>query len=481
MAKRVLALTVDGRLTYCTAPEEMRGKGRCNHIAHQEENQSPEDFIMSVEKRIVEEDGGLVDQTEYINSIVEKYSINSKNPDWESIIRGLENPFHIGSEKDGTYEEAKMIDFKQELIKRENGDVYHLVAKYEFRGEEYECDFGEVPVVNKNGTITINGVDWRCLPVVEQNKAGVISYDNNIVVKQKDGRNISIIMDRDPENPNVKIYGKEVPIEVVQNYLQTGDETGLTTGQVYALKDIDPVVYERFPNFKTNLADLKNLDPDDPGDLEWRRCIRYEDIVAEQYRLQMRRMGNTFRTNLIKQTEKGFTEDEAPLFYQVNLTNNIKKDLVGRSNVQFATDLNPIAALSQSEKISLTGPGGWNKDKAPYSLRMPHKSHENIIDSMDVSSGKNIGLTATLSNAVIGEDRLIHQKEEGSKSLSPSDFIPYRYHNDPNRAIMAVAHLKQACPIVGGEDPIVKTKAWEEISGAKIGTNLNIAYIPGIG
>lgn len=43
-----LALTVDGNITYCSASEENIGKGRCNHIAHQKECQSKEDFIKSV-------------------------------------------------------------------------------------------------------------------------------------------------------------------------------------------------------------------------------------------------------------------------------------------------------------------------------------------------------------------------------------------------------------------------------------------------
>lgn len=46
---------------------------------------------------------------------------------------------------------------------------------------------------------------------------------------------------------------------------------------------------------------------------------------------------------------------------------------------------------------------------------------------------------------------------------------------------MAVAHMKQACPILGGEDPIVKTPAWDKIKGCKLGTNLRIAYIPDAG
>ena len=43
MAKR-LAMTADGKLTYCSASEENVGKGRCNHIGHERDGESPEHF-----------------------------------------------------------------------------------------------------------------------------------------------------------------------------------------------------------------------------------------------------------------------------------------------------------------------------------------------------------------------------------------------------------------------------------------------------
>lgn len=44
MTNKVLALNDKGKMTYCSAPPEKRGMGRCNHIVHKEENQSLEEF-----------------------------------------------------------------------------------------------------------------------------------------------------------------------------------------------------------------------------------------------------------------------------------------------------------------------------------------------------------------------------------------------------------------------------------------------------
>lgn len=45
MTKKVLAVTKDGRVTYCICPPEQRGIGRCNHIEHQRDGETEEEFI----------------------------------------------------------------------------------------------------------------------------------------------------------------------------------------------------------------------------------------------------------------------------------------------------------------------------------------------------------------------------------------------------------------------------------------------------
>lgn len=46
---RTLAATVDGRMTYCACTPDQRGKGRCNHITHKNEDETEEDFCNRVE------------------------------------------------------------------------------------------------------------------------------------------------------------------------------------------------------------------------------------------------------------------------------------------------------------------------------------------------------------------------------------------------------------------------------------------------
>lgn len=46
---KVLAVNVNGDITYCTVEPERRGIGRCNHIEHQNPGESVEDFLVRIE------------------------------------------------------------------------------------------------------------------------------------------------------------------------------------------------------------------------------------------------------------------------------------------------------------------------------------------------------------------------------------------------------------------------------------------------
>lgn len=69
---RVLAMNTDGQLTYCTAPEELRGKGRCNHIFHQNPGESQEDFLKRASEAKLETNPPTPDREELIERLVDE-------------------------------------------------------------------------------------------------------------------------------------------------------------------------------------------------------------------------------------------------------------------------------------------------------------------------------------------------------------------------------------------------------------------------
>lgn len=538
MAKKVLALNTDGQLTYCTAPEELRGRGRCNHVEHQGDNQTMEQFLEQVESRMqvsgeidenltileqldptlldprstskrlglrVDIDDDVEDQTRFTEELIKAYG-HIRKPKWDKIVEKVDSlhKFDIGSPELEGYRHADLVGVKTIHHEDFDGDSDEIIATYEFEGEKYTMSWGKMPTVQDDGIIRLNGTDWRFLPMIENHKAGLAAFGGGVQVQQKDGNlAFSLRYPKEPEldqdgNPIywVRSYGQQIPLHKVRDYIN-GTWDGTNNGDGYALKpgpkfglkreNLDPAFLERFPEFLTDETVILGLPADEANDLTDRRVVRYEDAVETIMAEQARRVTGTFRSNLLKRDKfgEGMTKEELdekyPLFYQQNMTENVKKKLAGASNVQFAEKLNAFAALSQSQKIALTGPGGYSKDNPPKALRYPHASHKDLIDGTDASAGGNIGLTITLANGYIGDDRMIHKNPEGTEHGSLKDFVPFMNHNNPARSVLSEAHLKQSVPIVGGEDPLVDTPAWKYMKGAKLGTNLRVAYIPSVG
>lgn len=464
---KVLALTIDGKLTYCTAPPDKRGIGRCNHIAHKEEGQSDEEFI----RRSINVNAGKT-YDEIKSEFIRENKVDfNQNPNWEEII-SEENVLRWIN-----YPETPNLHCKTEVVHEVNeygDDVEHLYLNFENEGEKYRCDFGCIPAVADDGTISIKGVRWVCLPVVDRNKVGYGQmYDKEgrrtIWLLQKDG-NLGITI---PEGSDTwRILGKEYKADYVRECVIKGGSDDPKINSIINCLDTD-VIKERFPEFATEDFDKKMFDAfkkDEVNDLNYRRIHTFKDQVKEELDLQLRRMGVTYRMNI----DKG----NGLVFYQKNNTSNIEENLIGRSNVQLADDTNPIALFSQTHKISLVGREGYNKDQCPDQLRDIHDSFRGISDPLDQSSGKGIGLTLFMNDVKTSRGFI----EPGShQTTKTSDFVPFIYNNNPNRVSMACSQLRQAVPIEGGEDPFIlndkSDEAWRQISGSKIGVNLRTAFL----
>ena len=468
---KVLALTTDGRMTYCSCPPDKRGLGRCNHAIHQNEGESIPDFMARISNLISVTGDEDKTNEERITEIVQNNALSfNKNPNWNNTVSSMISRYLRLGDKvaEGTCE--------QEVCINEFGDeVDRLTLNVTFDGEQYRVDFGDVPHVKDNGTISINGIEYRCLPVVSRNKVGYgQGYSDGkpmIWIYQEDGNlAISIPVEGDKCKILGKWYNKSEIEEAIANPPHKDPKVALM------LSTVDHRIFNRFPNWgKPGSMDelSKNFSPDKINDLEWRRVYTYEDQVAKELELQMRRMGVTLRDTAMK---------GKPMIMQKNNTANVKTMLSGRSNVQAAENLNPLAAYSQAHKVSLVGIEGYNKDTCPDQLRIPGDSYRGISDPLDQSSGKGVGLNVFLKNSDVIDGSIV--PIAGKNDVSLTDFVPYMNHNNPNRVSMATSQMRQAMPLVGGEDPRIlgdetSDRAWSQISGAGIGRNLKTVYLAG--
>lgn len=483
MGVGVLALTKDGRLTRCVAPPDKRGIGKCMHIMHQEDGELDTEFM----QRAINPN---VDKTydEIKMDFVKENRLDFNKPiNWSEVISPKMIKRYIN------FPETPNIITECESVREVNADgddVDHLYIKLtnpdelDENGNQkvYTCDFGEVPALADDGTISIQGVRWVPLPVMDKNKVGYSQGYNaqgkrTIWLLQKDG-NLGITIPEDSDK--WRILGKEYDADYVRQCLINGGSEDPKLNSIINCLDTD-IIKERFPDFATEDFDKKMFDQfqkDRVNDFTYRRIHTYEDQVKQELEAQLRRMGVTYRQNLMK--------GNGIVLYQKNNTSNIKENLIGRSNVQLADDTNPISLYSQTHKISLVGREGYNKDDVPAELRDVHDSHRGITDPLDQSSGKSIGLTVFMNNCqtsrgFIEPGSVNPNGLDGKSGLNTSDFVPFKYHNNPNRVQMSCSQIRQAVPIVGGEDPYQlndpSDKAWMQVSGAKIGVNLRAAYI----
>ena len=90
MPKR-LAMTVDGKLTYCTADDEHVGKGRCNHVAHQKVGETQEAFLeranaVANEKNKKDDlDLEGLEETKYLNEFLDEWGLRGSDGSMEGV------------------------------------------------------------------------------------------------------------------------------------------------------------------------------------------------------------------------------------------------------------------------------------------------------------------------------------------------------------------------------------------------------------
>lgn len=115
---RRLAMNSEGQMTYCTASEENIGKGRCNHIVHQNPEESPEDFCERANKTLELE--RLANSTWYahrVNAAEAGYALDKLVNDESWYVR-----YAVASQGCGL----------DKLINDENEDVRALVARQRY-------------------------------------------------------------------------------------------------------------------------------------------------------------------------------------------------------------------------------------------------------------------------------------------------------------------------------------------------------------
>ena len=198
-----LALTTDGRMTWCSAPKGTEGKGRCNHLDHKEDDESIEDFMNRTSNNQSTNifDGFTLEKKLKMFSDLNK-SLKEENLEMDIITSGgfaLETYGYRGtSDIDAFY----TLDRKVESI------IYKI-------GEDYEIDQSEESWLNNN-LMSLNKtpeLENTELIIDESNlKVRRVKLDYLLVMKTISGR------ERDIEDIKTLLRSPELNISGLEDY-----------------------------------------------------------------------------------------------------------------------------------------------------------------------------------------------------------------------------------------------------------------------
>lgn len=103
---KVLALNINGDLTYCTSPVELRGSGRCNHVDHQGENETIDEFMSRLDESREESTYmGKVERTAFIpydGASIETLPYRMTEEEKEDLLK-IESRVQLDKDMDGGY------------------------------------------------------------------------------------------------------------------------------------------------------------------------------------------------------------------------------------------------------------------------------------------------------------------------------------------------------------------------------------------
>jgi DNA-directed RNA polymerase beta subunit len=224
------------------------------------------------------------------------------------------------------------------------------------------------------------------------------------------------------------------------------------TGEIiaYALSlipkiDIITSKFMRFDNVLDELTDiLKNNKSIDDLDYTNKRIRCFEYVVLSTIMKNVYDLCISSRKSKIK-----FNINSKKILANCNLS-----DIV-----QFDFSINPIDELTKLSRITLVGPGGFNKANVPHYLRDLSDSMFGRICPVDTSDRDNCGvLQCLLPSSKYDENMRFNEEicEKNPTSVAIS-MIPFLEHDDQTRLQMSASQMRQAINLSEFDVPLIQS------------------------
>jgi len=127
--------------------------------------------------------------------------------------------------------------------------------------------------------------------------------------------------------------------------------------------------------------------------------------------------------------------------------------------VQFDFAINPIEELTRLSRVSLIGPGGFNRENVPEHLRDICPSMFGRICPVDTPDRDNCGVIQNLLPNVKLDSNLRFSEEVLDKQVIsiPVSMVPFLEHNDQTRLQMSASQMRQSIMLRNFDRPIIQS------------------------
>ena len=129
---------------------------------------------------------------------------------------------------------------------------------------------------------------------------------------------------------------------------------------------------------------------DDIDHLGNRRIRAVGELLQNQYRIGLSRMGRVVRERMTTQDLEGVSPQT---LINIKPVTAAVKEFFGSSQLsQFMDQNNPLGELTHKRRLSALGPGGLSRDRAGFEVRDVHYTHYGRMCPIETPEGPNIGL-----------------------------------------------------------------------------------------
>ena len=126
--------------------------------------------------------------------------------------------------------------------------------------------------------------------------------------------------------------------------------------------------------------------------------------------------------------------------------------------IQFDFSINPIDELTRLTRVSLLGPGGFDRDNVPDFLRDITPSMYGRICPVDTPDRDNCGVIQNIIPNTNLDDKYRFSTESIDQPISaPVSLVPFLEHDDQTRLQMAASQMRQSVLLRNFDRPLIKS------------------------